>query len=150
MQTGDSAPDFQLADQHGNIRSLSGLLSGGLVVLFFYPAAMTSGCTAESCHFRDLATEFATLGAQPVGISTDSSEKQARFAETNALKFPLLSDPDGTAAEGFGVRRKFGPLPIKRHTFIIDRDLRVLEVIRSEFRMAAHADGALAFLRKRV
>ncbi|ASU79469.1 peroxiredoxin [Actinopolyspora erythraea] len=149
MQSGDLVPDFELADQYGAHRSLSELLTGGIVVLFFYPAAMTRGCTAQSCHFRDLAAEFAVLGAQPVGISPDPVDKQARFASTNSLGFPLLSDEDGAVARRFGVRRGFGPLPVKRHTFLIDRDSRILRVIRSEFRMAAHADKAIEFLRQR-
>ena len=76
MRTGDTAPDFELPDETGTARRLTDLLAGGPVVLFFYPAAMTRGCTQESCHFRDLAAEFAELGAQRVGISADSVEKQ--------------------------------------------------------------------------
>ncbi|GAB3549663.1 peroxiredoxin Q/BCP [Actinopolyspora lacussalsi] len=149
MRSGELVPDFELTDQRGAQRTLSELLTGGIVVLFFYPAAMTSGCTTESCHFRDLATEFAVLDAQPVGISPDPVDEQARFAERNSLGFPLLSDEDGTVARSFGVRRGFGPLPVKRHTFLIDRDSRVLRVIRSEFRMGVHADRAVEFLRQR-
>ena len=70
------------------------LLAGGPVVLFFYPAAMTYGCTKESCHFRDLKAEFAAVGAQPVGISADQVDKQRQFDEKESLGFPLLSDPD--------------------------------------------------------
>ncbi|GAA2801106.1 peroxiredoxin [Saccharopolyspora taberi] len=149
MRSGDVAEDFVLPDQHGTERKLSELCSDGPVVLFFYPAAMTPGCTAETCHFRDLAGEFAEVGANPVGISTDPVAKQRRFAETNSFGFPLLSDFDGQVARSFGVKRRFGPLPVKRHTFVIGTDREVLRVIRSEFRMTAHADEALAFLRER-
>ncbi|MBB5956773.1 peroxiredoxin Q/BCP [Saccharothrix tamanrassetensis] len=150
MKAGDTAPDFTLADQDGSPRTLSELLAGGPVVLFFYPAAMTSGCTAESCHFRDLAVEFADLGAQRVGISTDGVDKQKQFAELNGFDYPLLSDRDGEVAAWFGVKRRFGPLPVKRHTFVIDTDRTVIEVIKSEFAMNAHADKALAVLRTRA
>ncbi len=68
MHIGELAPDFTLDDQNGVSRTLSAMLGEGPVVLFFYPAAMTSGCTKESCHFRDLASEFAALGAQRIGI----------------------------------------------------------------------------------
>lgn len=149
MRQGEIVGDFELPDQNGTPRKLSDLLTGGQVVLFFYPAAMTSGCTTESCRFRDLSGEFAALEARPVGISTDPVDKQHRFATANSFEFPLLSDSAGAVAEGFGVKRRFGPLPVKRHTFVIDRDRQVLEVFRNEFRMAAHADKALEFLRAR-
>jgi peroxiredoxin Q/BCP len=149
MEPGDVAPDFTLPDQDGTERKLSELLENGPVVLFFYPGAMTRGCTAESCHFRDLAAEFAEAGAQRVGISMDDVAKQKQFAELNSFDYPLLSDVEGEVAEQFGVRRRFGPIPIKRHTFVIGTDRAVVEVIRSEFSMNSHADKALAALRKR-
>ena len=67
-------------------------------MLYFYPAAMTPGCTAESCHFRDLSAEFAALGAQRVGISADAVDKQKQFSDKYSFDFPLLSDPDGQVA----------------------------------------------------
>lgn len=149
MDNGDTAPDFTLPDEAGNERTLSTLLAGGPVVLYFYPAAMTSGCTAESCHFRDLAEEFRALGAARVGISPDEIGKQAKFAAANNFDFPLLSDPDGTVARQFGVRRRFGPLATKRQTFVIDTDHTVLAVVKSEVRMNTHADRALQTLAAR-
>jgi|SRR5699024_2193843 len=149
MHTGSTAPDFALPDETGTERRLSTLLADGPVVLYFYPAAMTSGCTAESCHFRDLAAEFAELGAARVGISPDGVEKQATFASTHNLDFPLLSDRDGAVADQFGVRRRLGPLPTKRQTFVIDTDRTLLAVIKSEVRMGVHADRALRTLRER-
>ncbi|HEX4705795.1 MAG TPA: peroxiredoxin [Pseudonocardiaceae bacterium] len=150
MKPGDLAPDFELPDDEGNQRSLSEFLTNGPVVLFFYPAAMTAGCTAESCHFRDLAKEFAEAGAQRVGISPDTVDKQAKFSAAHSFDFPLLSDPDGAVATQFGVRRRFGPMLTRRQTFIIDTDRRILDVIKSEVRMSVHADRALAALRDRV
>jgi len=140
-------PDFELPDQDGTPRTLAGLLADGPVVLFFYPAAMTTGCTKESCHFRDLAAEFAELGAQRVGISTDAIAKQKEFADKHGFDYPLLSDVDGTVARIFGVKRRFGPLPVKRTTFVIGTDRRVVEVISSELNMDRHADQALSVLR---
>lgn len=147
MKQGELAPDFTLPDEDGTERSLSGLLADGPVVLFFYPAAMTSGCTAESCQFRDLAAEFTEVGAQRVGISPDPVEKQHEFSAKHQFDFPLLSDVDGAVATQFGVRRRFGPLLTKRQTFVIGTDRTVLAVIKSEFRMAVHADEALKTLR---
>ena len=150
MKAGEIAPDFELPDETGKTRALSEFLETGPVVLFFYPAAMTKGCTAESCHFRDLAAEFTAAGAHRVGISPDAVDKQAEFAEKHSFDFPLLSDADGAVATKFGVRRSFGPLLTRRQTFVIDTDRTVLEVIRSELRMAVHADRALAVLRART
>lgn len=150
MDVGDVVEDFELADEQGVTRSLSGLLTDGPVVLFFYPAAMSAGCTAEACHFRDMAAELRAAGAQPVGISGDEVARQAEFAAKHTLGYPLLSDPDGTVRSRFGVKRSFGITPTKRVTFVIDTDRRVLEVIKSEFRMDVHADKALAALRARA
>ena len=149
MKPGDVVPDFELLDETGTPRTLSGLLENGPVVLFFYPAALSAGCTAEACHFRDLTAEFRAVGAQPVGISHDTVEKQARFATRHSLGYPLLSDPEGTVREQFGVKRDLGFNRTKRVTFVIDTDRRVLEVIRSELRMNVHADKALEVLRAR-
>ncbi|MET9686388.1 peroxiredoxin [Streptomyces coeruleorubidus] len=147
VEAGDKVEDFALPDETGTVRSLSGLLAEGPVVLFFYPAALTPGCTAQACHFRDLAAEFAAVGARPVGISGDTVERQQEFAGQHALGMPLLSDADGTVRERFGVKRGFSLTPTKRTTFVIARDHTVLDVVRSELRMNAHADRALAALR---
>lgn len=151
IRTGDTVPDFELPDQTGTIRSLTSLLADGPVVLFFYPAAMTPGCTKEACHFRDLAGEFAAAGANRVGISTDPVAKQAKFADIQSFDYPLLSDADGTVAAQFGVKRGLlGKLmPVKRTTFVIDTDRTVLAVIASEISMDTHADKALEVLKAR-
>ncbi|MDT0406549.1 MULTISPECIES: peroxiredoxin [Streptomyces] len=147
VEKGDTVEDFALPDETGTVRRLSELLTEGTVVLFFYPAALTAGCTAQACHFRDLAAEFAAVGARPVGISGDAVERQAEFAGRHTLGMPLLSDPDGTVRERFGVKRGITLAPTKRATFVIGQDRTVLEVVRSELRMNAHADRALAALR---
>ncbi|MBG6104705.1 MULTISPECIES: peroxiredoxin [Micromonospora] len=145
---GDEVQDFELPDETGTPRRLSEFLAGGPVVLFFYPAAMTRGCTAESCHFRDLAAEFTALGASRVGISRDPVAKQAEFSKLHGFDYPLLSDADGAVAQQFGVKRRvpLGPLSMKRMTFVIGADRRVIEVIHSEVSMNDHADRALRAL----
>jgi peroxiredoxin Q/BCP len=147
VQKNDLASDFTLLDQEGNPRTLSTLLVDGPVVLFFYPAALSPGCTKESCHFRDLKGEFDRLGAQPVGISMDSAERQAEFAQKNSFDYPLLADVDGEVAHQFGVKRSLNFLKVKRASFVIGQDRRVREIITSEVSMNAHADRALAALR---
>ena len=146
LGTGDQVADFTLRDQTGTDRTLSALLAEGPVVLFFYPKAMTTGCTKESCHFRDLGSEFEAVGAQRVGISADKVDRQARFDAKHALGYPLLSDPDRTVARQFGVKRP-GPLMNKRATFVIGTDRRILAAFSSEMNMEAHADEALSVLR---
>ncbi|MFF4590187.1 peroxiredoxin [Streptomyces sp. NPDC001388] len=146
-ETGDTVEDFSLPDETGTLRSLTDLLADGPVVLFFYPAALSPGCTAEACHFRDLAAEFAAAGARPVGISGDSVDRQQEFAGRHTLGMTLLSDTDGTVRERFGVKRGVSVLPTKRATFVIAQDRTVLEVVRSELRMNTHADRALEALR---
>jgi peroxiredoxin Q/BCP len=149
MRRGDVVPDFELPDQTGTPRTLSGFLANGPVVLFFYPAAMTYGCTKESCHFRDMAAEFAAVGAQRVGISADPVEKQKQFDEKESLGFPLLSDPDRVVAAQLGAKRSAGFLPNKRVTYVVDTDRTLLDVIHTEISMGAHADKALAILKAR-
>src|ERR1700674_404186 len=105
MHTGDVVADFELPDESGTKRRLSEFLAKGPVVLFFYPAAMTMGGTRESCHFRDLKAEFEGAGAQRVGISADTVAKQTQFSDAHSFDFHLLSAPDRTVAEQFGVKR---------------------------------------------
>jgi len=145
MRPGDPVPDFELPAQDGQPVRLSEELNRGPVVLFFYPRAMTPGCTRESCHFRDLEAEFAAVGAGRLGISADPIDRQRQFAEKNGFEFPLLSDADRAVARQYGVKRP-GPLFNRRATFVIGTDGRLLAEIRSEVDMARHADEALAVL----
>jgi thioredoxin-dependent peroxiredoxin len=173
MIAGEKAPDFTLYDHTGQPRALSALLSEGPVVLFFFPIASSPICTAQACHFRDLSNEFAAVGAQRVGISTDTVDRQAHFAQQRSFDYPLLSDADGVVSELFGVRRgrlaklrrsvvareaaRRGRhtrrrgllarlLPVRRTTFVIDADRTVLKVVSNEVRASVHADQTLWFL----
>jgi thioredoxin-dependent peroxiredoxin len=146
IQEGTQVADFELPDQDGTPVRLSERLTGGPVVLFFYPIAMTGGCTKEACHFRDLGAEFTAAGAQRLGISVDPVAKQKEFADLNSFDYPLLSDESGAVATSFGVKRKM-ITPVKRATFVIDRDRTVRKVITSEMNMDVHADQALAALK---
>jgi len=146
MKPGDSAPTFSLSSDDGSTIRLEDELAQGPVVLFFYPKAMTPGCTKESCHFRDLASEFVDVKARRLGISADSVDKQHEFSEKHGFDYPLLSDPDRTVAKAYGVKRP-GPLFNKRMTFVIGQDGKLLDVIASETNMDSHADKALSTLR---
>ena len=141
MRPGDPLPAHD-----GRTIRLSEELTRGPVVLFFYPRAMTPGCTKESCHFRDLEAEFAAVGATRLGISADPVDRQRQFSEKHGFDFPLLSDPDRAVARQYGVKRP-GPLFNRRATFVIGADGKLLAEIASEIDMAKHADEALAVLR---
>ena len=143
---GEVVPDFEALDQSGDTVKLADYLARGPVVLFFYPKALTPGCTKESCHFRDLQSEFDAAGATRLGISADKPELQAKFASKYGLDFPLLSDTDGSIARAFGASRR-GPLFNRRVTFVIGGDGRLLEIIKSEMNMDVHADRALEILK---
>ena len=148
--TGDVVDDFTLPDQDGTPRTLSEFLRRGPVVLFWYPKAMTPGCTKESCHFRDMKAEFEGVGAQRVGVSADKVTKQKRFADKHDFDYPLLSDADFSLATAMGVKRSISLLGNRRTTFVIDTDRKVLAVIKSEVSMNSHADRALQILRQRT
>jgi peroxiredoxin Q/BCP len=147
LKAGDTAPDFTLPDHHGEPQTLSKLLTNGPVVLFFYPQANTPGCTVQACHFRDLAADFEAVGAQIVGISRDSVEAQASFADKRGFGYPLLADTDRAVAALYGVKGGLlGLSPVKRSTFVVGQDGVILEAYASETNMNAHADKALAAL----
>ncbi len=146
MDVGDEVPDFTATLDDGTTTTLSTLLKDGPVVLFFYPKAFTGGCTAEACHFRDLASEFAEVGAQRLGISRDDVATQAAFREKHGFDYPLIADESGEIAKVFGAKR-MGPLWSKRQTFVIGPDQTCLATISSETNMEQHADEALAILR---
>lgn len=146
MDVGDVVDDFEALDQNGESVSLSSLVADGPMVLFFYPKAMTPGCTKESCHFRDLGSEFDEVNARRVGVSADPVDKQHEFDTKHDLGFPLLADTDKSIAKIFGVKR-FGPIPSKRATFVVDQDRRVIATFSSELDMDKHADVALEALK---
>lgn len=141
-QPGDPAPEIRLATDSGETFTLSSL-RGRNVVLYFYPKANTSGCTTESCEFRDAMPRFSAAGAAIVGISPDSVSAQARFKARYALPFPLLADVDHAAAEAYGVwkeksmyGRKY--LGVERTTFLIDKQGRIARVF-TKVKPAGHA-----------
>ncbi|WP_269821844.1 peroxiredoxin [Nocardia asteroides] len=147
LQVGDPAPDFELLDQKGEPVRLSTVLGTGSATLFFYPAALSPGCTREACHFRDIVAEFAERGATVLGISNDDVATQKRFDEAHRLGYSLLADVGGEVAKLYGLKRRVPGLPAKRVTFVIGSDRRVLAAVHSELNMNIHADQALAALR---
>lgn len=149
VKVGDTVTDVDATTQDGNVVRLSELAENGPLVVSFYPKAFTLGCTAQTCYLRDRSADFAELGAKVVGVSSDSTKTQSDFAAKHAFTFPLLADTDGRVAKALGAKRP-GPLPPRRQTVVLDSDLTVIDVFRSETDMEAHADTALAVLRARA
>jgi len=128
---GDAAPAFDLPDQNGQSRSLTEF-RGKWLVLYFYPRDDTPGCTVQAGRFRDEASAFEALGAVVCGVSVDSSESHADFAQDQQLAFPLLSDKGGVTAARYGSLWNLGLLKFaKRNTFLIDPVGRVARVYLS-------------------
>ena len=129
LQPGDPAPDFTLPDQSGQPVSLSSY-RGRKVLLYFYPKALTGGCTAQACGLRDVAADVGATAI--VGISPDKPSLQAKFDQKYGLGFPLLSDPDHTVADTYGVwgdNSMYGKkyMGIIRSAFLIDEEGKVAE-----------------------
>ena len=119
---GEVAPDFELKDQHGELRSIEDY-RGKWVALYFYPKDNTPGCTTQACEFRDNIFAYRKASCQILGVSVDSEESHKSFSEKHGLPFPLLADTDGMATAAYGVKLRFlGITVAKRQTFLIDPD----------------------------
>ena len=145
MREGDTAPDFTSTTHDGTVVSLSAL-RGRWVVLYFYPADNTPGCTAEACSFRDAYEDFTEAGAVVIGVSSNDAASHERFAGKHRLPFSLLSDSDGSLRSAYGVKRTFGLMP-GRVTFVIDPDGIVHKVFSSQLLATKHTTEALAAIR---
>ncbi|HHQ48295.1 MAG TPA: thioredoxin-dependent thiol peroxidase [Acidobacteria bacterium] len=151
VDIGHPAPDFELPSDQGATYRLSDL-RGRWVVLFFYPKAMTPGCTTEACGFRDAYGELKELGAEVLGISHDSVERLVRFRDKHGLTFPLLSDPEHRVTEAYGVyalKKMAGReyMGIVRSTFLIDPEGTIAAVWR-KVRVKGHVDQVVARLKE--
>ena len=129
LAPGDTAPDFTLPDADGKDVSLSDF-RGRRVVVYFYPAAMTPGCTTQACDFRDSLSSLAASGVDVVGISPDKPEKLAKFRERDSLTFPLLSDPSRSVLEAYGAygeKTMYGKkvTGVIRSTFVVDPEGKI-------------------------
>ncbi|MDG2288355.1 MAG: peroxiredoxin [Woeseiaceae bacterium] len=139
LNTGDKAPEFVLNNQEGIETSLSGLLQNGPLILYFYPADFTPGCTKEACSIRDIHTDIQSVGLQVVGISPQNENSHSRFREEHNLPFALLSDPEKVAIKIFDVDGPFG-VGVRRATFLISQDGSIKDAIMADVRIGRHKE----------
>ena len=143
LKNGDSAPDFSLPDQDGIEQTLSGLLAKGPLVLYFYPADFTPGCTREACNIRDMQDDLVKAGLRVVGISPQDPASHTRFREKHGLEFTLLADEDKSAIRQYDVDGPLG-IGVRRATFLIGTDKIVQDGVLADLMISRHQD----FIRK--
>jgi thioredoxin-dependent peroxiredoxin len=147
MEIGAQVPDLKLKDQNRNFFNFSDLKGKQAFVIFFYPRDFTPGCTKEACSFRDSYAEFRELGAEVIGISTDSAETHSKFANKYHLPYIFLSDKDKKARAAFGVKSNLLGLLPGRETFVFNKNGRLIHKFSSMNSMR-HMPEALAVLKK--
>jgi peroxiredoxin Q/BCP len=137
LKPGVEAPDFALPDQDGRQRRLVDLIEGNPLILYFYPADFTPGCTREACDLRDLHARILASGLRVVGISPQSPESHRRFRAEHALPFTLLSDEDKVAIKAYDVDGPLG-IGVRRATFLIDARRRIADAVLADLMIAKH------------
>jgi thioredoxin-dependent peroxiredoxin len=145
IKAGERAPEFTLPDEAAKDRSLTELLNTGAIVLYFYPADFTPGCTRQACVLRDIHTQIESAGLRVVGISPQSPQSHAKFRARYQLPFVLLSDEQKTVIKMYGVNGPLG-LGVRRATYLIDAGRRVRDAVLADFKIGRHAD----FVRKAI
>lgn len=143
MQIGDQCPSFELNNQQGELVHSSSFIGKQKAVIFFYPKDETPGCTKEACSFRDKYEDFLELGCQVIGISSDSVDSHAQFANRFGFTFTLLSDPEKSVRKAFQVPGNlFGLLP-GRVTYIVDASGIIRGIFNSQLNPVGHVTEAL-------
>lgn len=145
LSPGERAPEFTLPDHEGRDVSLTSMLRRGALVLYFYPADFTPGCTREACAIRDLHAEIQKVGLTVAGVSPQDAESHQRFRDKYRLPFTLLSDADKAVIRMYGVDGPLG-FGVRRGTYLIGRDGRIKDSVLADLRIGAHE----AFVRKAI
>jgi len=145
LADGTLAPEFDLPDQNGKRHTLASLLSTGALILYFYPADFTPGCTKEACSFRDLHDDLRKAKLRVVGVSPQDSASHRKFAERHGLNFLLLADPDKRTVKAYGVDGPLG-LGVRRGTYLIGADGKIQASVLADLRIGAHEQ----FVRKAI
>ncbi len=139
LQPGAKAPEFVLPDDRGGETTLSDLLQSGPLILYFYPADFTPGCTKEACSIRDIHNDIQSVGLQVAGISPQDIDSHKRFRDEHDLPFVLLSDPDKVAIRMYDVDGPFG-VGVRRATFLINQDRTIQDAILADVMIGRHKE----------
>lgn len=145
LAPGTAAPDFVLPDHAGEEVSLAQLLEKGPLILYFYPADFTPGCTKEACSLRDIHDDLLAVGLQVVGVSPQDGESHTRFREQHNLPFTLLSDEDKTVIGMYDVDGPFG-VGVRRVTYLINQAMKIQDAIQADVLIHRHKE----FVRKAI
>lgn len=145
LNVGDKAPDFEAVTDGDEKLRLSEVLKEREVILYFYPKDETPGCTAEACSFRDEWDTIKEMGAEVIGVSSDTAESHRKFKENHKLQFTLVSDRDKAIRTMYGVKGSLFP---PRTTFVISREGKIVHVYNSQMNAKHHVDEAVTALKK--
>lgn len=138
LNIGSDAPDFTLPNQQGDDITLSKALADGPVLLYFYPADFTPGCTKEACMLRDAHAEILDVGVTVMGVSGQDEESHAKFSSQHNLPFTLLADTAHAVAKAYKAHGMFGVT--KRITYLINQDGKIEDAVNAMFRISAHEE----------
>ena len=145
LQPGELAPDFILSDENGDEISLTAALRDGPVILYFYPADFTPGCTKEACAIRDIHDDILAVGLRVYGVSPQGPESHARFRKEHKLPFSLICDPEKVAVKMYDVDGPFG-VGVRRVTYLVGRNQRIEDAVQADLKIDKHK----AFIEKAV
>lgn len=145
LENGSEAPAFELADQDGRKHTLASLLADGPLILYFYPADFTPGCTKEACSFRDLHQELMKAKLRVVGVSPQDVASHRKFADQHGLNFTLLADPDKKVVKAYDLDGPLG-FGVRRGTYLIGKDGVIKDSVLADLRIGAHE----AFVRQAI
>ena len=137
LKPGIEAPGFTLPDHDGRPRRLSDLVAEGPLILYFYPADFTPGCTREACDLRDLHARILSAGLRVFGVSPQSPDSHRRFRKEHALPFTLLSDEDKVAIKAYDVEGPLG-IGVRRATYLIEARGRIADAVLADFNVGKH------------
>jgi len=139
LESGSKAPEFVLENDQGGESSLSELLQDGPLILYFYPADFTPGCTKEACSIRDIHNDIQAVGLQVAGVSPQDADSHQRFRDEHNLPFTLLSDPEKVAIKMYDVDGPFG-VGVRRATFLISQDRVIQDAMMADVRIGRHKE----------
>jgi len=139
LKTGDVAPEFVLPDENGNEVSLTGLLDESPLILYFYPADFTPGCTKEACAIRDIHDDIVSVGLTVVGVSPQDEESHRRFKEEHKLPFTLICDPEKVAVKMYDAEGPLG-FGVRRITYLISQGRKIQDAMEANVQIARHRE----------